>query len=247
MHEYQLDSIVRISKKILKKDLEVIVEIGARDCSETLAFHHYFPLAHIYSFECNPDTLAVCRDKVKDISHIYLIEKAITDKIGSILFFKIKNEGKDWNPGGSSLLLLEENIKVPQEEIIVECSTLDIEMKTQGVSAIDLIWMDIQGAELSALKGADNILLNISLIHTEVEFHNFYKNQPLFTDISAYLNDHGFHLLTFTSFGKYSGDAVFINNKIKHFRIPECLIIFYFRFIDIWVNKRRGLRKKIGI
>jgi hypothetical protein len=120
-------------------------------------------------------------------------------------------------------------------------------MKTRGVSAIDLIWMDIQGAELSALKGADNILQNISLIHTEVEFHNFYKNQPLFTDISAYLNDRGFHLLTFTSFGKYSGDAVFINNKIKHFRIPEWLIIFYFRFVDIWVDKRRGLRKRIGI
>ena len=44
--------------------VRVILEVGARDCAETLDFHRAYPDAAIYAFECNPATLPLCRRAV---------------------------------------------------------------------------------------------------------------------------------------------------------------------------------------
>lgn len=59
---------------------EVILEVGARDCTETLDFHSAYPDAAIFAFECNPATLPLCRRAVEGKSKIHLIEKAVTDQ-----------------------------------------------------------------------------------------------------------------------------------------------------------------------
>jgi hypothetical protein len=41
-------------------------------------------------------------------------------------------------------------------------------------------------------RGAEQILKNVLVIHTEVEFVPMYKNQPLFADIDAHLRERGF-------------------------------------------------------
>ena len=74
--------------------------------------------------------------------------------------------------------------------------------------------MDIQGAELMAIKGAENDLKKIKYIHLEVEFSEIYKNQPLFWEIKKYLNKNEFNLVTLTGVGGHSGDAVFVNSRI---------------------------------
>ena len=55
--------------------------------------------------------------------------------------------------------------------------------------------IDVQGGEMKVLRGATDLLLKASIIMTEVEFAPIYKNQPLFSDIDAFLREHGFFLL----------------------------------------------------
>jgi hypothetical protein len=74
--------------------------------------------------------------------------------------------------------------------------------------------MDIQGAELMALRGLEERIHDIDIIHTEVEFIEIYKDQPLALDIKKFMNEKGFILSYFTTFGHYSGDAVFINKSL---------------------------------
>lgn len=211
-----------------------IVELGARDCNETLALHQTYPTAKILSFECNPDKLPECRNRVKNIPQITLVEKAVSDKSGEISFYQIDTEKTetqwaDGNPGASSLLKASNNYpleKYIQKEVKVDCTTLAEELPRHNIKNVDVLWMDIQGSELNALKGLGDLLNNVAVIHTEVEFMAIYQNQPLFWDIKKYLNSRGFYVATFTSFDRnYSGDALFVNinqpgigiwNKLKY-------------------------------
>ncbi len=237
-HEKHLDSFCTIAKKYVKNSNPTIVEIGARDCSETLAFLNHFPSAKIFSFECNPDTLPLCKEKFSSHKNIILIEKAVTDKDGRITFLKIDKDNTrtihaDGNPGASSVFEANpdyEPEKYVQMPIGVESTRLDSFFRERNLDKVDLLWMDIQGSELSALSGAGDYLSKISIIHTEVEFFPIYKNQPLYRDIKKFLNQKGFKLLAFTTLGRYAGDAVFIKKDLcKKIAMPEFIIDGFYR------------------
>jgi len=223
MYQKQLDSFCKIAREYIK-NIDTIVEIGARDCDETIEFSKRFPLSLIYAFECNPDTLPICREKVKNNEKIHLIEKAVSDTTGIVTFYKI-DTGKtvtthpNGNPGASSLFKASGNYpleKYVQTEIKVNSTTLQDFIKENSIKSIDLLWMDIQGAELQALRGARENLGKIKIIHLEVEFFEIYKDQPLFEEIKKFLSENNFTFLTFTSRHKYSGDAIFVRNDIAN-------------------------------
>jgi FkbM family methyltransferase len=62
---------------------------------------------------------------------------------------------------------------------------------------IDFLKIDVQGAELDVLRGAEKLLPTTLVVQTEVEFLPMYENQPLFGDIDAHLRAAGFQLHTF--------------------------------------------------
>lgn len=202
-----------------KVEVKTLVELGARDCTETAAFSKSLPNARIYSFECNPQTLPLCRKTVSKLNNVTLIEKAVSDKNGTVTFYPIDPKQtttvwKDGNPGASSMFKASGKYpveKYKQTKITVPSVTLRSFMKEQLINSIDLMWIDIQGAELMALKGFGNKISDVSMIHTEVEFFEIYSGQPLFREIKRYLNSRGFLLIAFTSFEHYSADAVFVN------------------------------------
>lgn len=62
---------------------------------------------------------------------------------------------------------------------------------------LDMLKLDIQGAELMVLENATERLKSTLVIHTEVEFLQMYVGQPLFSDIERFLRQHGFVLHRF--------------------------------------------------
>ncbi|MBL8703291.1 MAG: FkbM family methyltransferase [Rhodospirillales bacterium] len=76
----------------------------------------------------------------------------------------------------------------------VDTVRLDDVPETAGV---DLIKIDIQGAELMALSNAPQRLASALVVQTEVEFVPMYKDQPLYGDIERLLRGHGFLLHRF--------------------------------------------------
>jgi hypothetical protein len=79
----------------------------------------------------------------------------------------------------------------------------------------NFLLMDLQGAELDALKGiSDELLKKIDYIYTEVEYIPLYTNQPLANDIIDYLEKKNFKFEKFFPEGpSRSGYAFFIKNK----------------------------------
>jgi hypothetical protein len=52
--------------------------------------------------------------------------------------------------------------------------------------------VDVQGAELDVFQGAQRLLRNVLVVHTEVEFVPMYREQPLFADVDRVLRESGF-------------------------------------------------------
>jgi FkbM family methyltransferase len=201
-------------------EVAMIFELGARDCEETLQFAATFPSAQVYAFECNPATLPICRERVREYSGIHLVEKAVSETDGSLTFFPIDQEKtvttwEDGNPGASSLYKASGKYPIEnyvQNEIVVQSTRLETFMAENGIDAIDIIWMDIQGAELQALKSLGHYVKGVKLFHLEVEFFEIYEGQPLFAEVASFLISKGFVLIGFTYKSAYAGDAIFASS-----------------------------------
>ena len=79
---------------------------------------------------------------------------------------------------------------------MVQCKTIDKVCKENNIHKIDLLKLDIQGSELDALCGADNLLKNgkIDLIYTEISIFPSYNNQGGLDKIISYLNKFSYNL-----------------------------------------------------
>jgi FkbM family methyltransferase len=92
----------------------------------------------------------------------------------------------------NTLLDLEVNQKIQ-----CQVRTLDNIMEEIGWSElIDLLKLDVQGAELMALRGAEKTLRRTKMIFTEVSFCRLYEGAPVFQEVYDYLHCQGFKLLT---------------------------------------------------
>ncbi len=85
-------------------------------------------------------------------------------------------------------------VLTPARVAEVEVRTLDGWAAEAGVDRVDVLKLDVQGAELEVLQGAERLLPTVRLIEAEVSFNPMYLGQPLFGDIDAFLRSHGFRL-----------------------------------------------------
>ena len=77
----------------------------------------------------------------------------------------------------------------------VQTVALDAYLPAVGIHQVDFLELDTQGTELEILQGAEKFLASsIVGIKVEVEFSPIYQNQPLFSDVDAYLRQFGFML-----------------------------------------------------
>lgn len=66
------------------------------------------------------------------------------------------------------------------------------------IEGIDYLKLDVQGSELSILQNAGDRLKHTLVIHLEVQFIPFYKDQPMFAELDQLLRREGYYLHTFT-------------------------------------------------
>lgn len=204
---------------------ECILELGARDCAETIALSHCWPESKVFAFECNPATLPACRDRVSGHPRIDLIEMAVADESGPLPFFQIDQERTettwaDGNPGASSLYRATGRYpreRYVQRAISVVAIRLDEFLAERGIRHIGLLWMDIQGAELQALRSLGARIANVDVIFTEVSFFPIYEGTPRFRAIHRHLKQSGFKLVKVADADRYQGNVIYIRTDL----IPE--------------------------
>lgn len=123
-------------------------------------------------------------------------------------------------------------VEVNQREVIT--STLD---SLQDIPhGVDFINLDVQGAELEALKGAKRILGDVSWIYTEINRKHVYQSCPLVKEIDEFLRTQGFRrVATRWAFGEDWGDALY--SRKRNFR--KWLLFLFSENVDNVLMKIR--------
>ena len=70
------------------------------------------------------------------------------------------------------------------------------------IAGIDFLKIDVQGAELDVLRGAQRHLKDTAVIQVEAELVPMYEGQPLFADVDTFLRSQGFLLHTMGALGR---------------------------------------------
>ncbi len=200
-------------------EIKVILDLGSRDLVQSIDLSKIYKNAKIYAFECNPQSYQLCLSLSKNFQNINVICKAVHKVDGKCNFYPIDTE-RSKNVGASSLFVSSGKYdrieELPQIKMRVSCTRLDTWSKKNNINKIDMIWMDLQGAELLALHGLGGILKSVKVIHTEVIYQGIYNGQVLFEELNDFLLKNGFGLIkNDTVCNKWWGNAVYINRIIN--------------------------------
>lgn len=173
----------------VEKQPRVLLDIGSHNLDQSIVFAEIFPNTRIIAVEPNPVQYKICLDKASKYKNIEVHNFAISDVGGTADFWVV-----DGNPGGSSLL---EPISVPYStnkwtKISVECVRLDDLLKKIGVNEVDVVWIDVQGHELSALKSLGSLINSVKAIHTEACPNPYYKGHTPQSELEEFLNQNNF-------------------------------------------------------
>lgn len=218
--------VTRLANFLRKRNGDVetfgsVFDIGSRDAHQAIELAGLFPNAQVVAIECNPATLELCRKNVAGHPRVRLVEKAIHSYTGRCRFHPIDTtrtvtSWPDGNPGASSLFLSTGDYpaeRYVQDTIELDCIRLDALCGELGIDVIDLIWLDLQGAELLALQSAGGLLEKTRYIYTEVSHRPLYQGQCLFDDIDAFLKSNGFRCCTKVNRNNWQQDLIYENTR----------------------------------
>ncbi|KAA2239906.1 FkbM family methyltransferase [Chitinophaga agrisoli] len=175
--------------------LNMIIDAGANQGQFAIAASHYYPHAHIHSFEPLPDVYRTLQQNTRKISGISTYNLALGSSSGCLAFYR-----NAYTHASSALQVSElQKHMVPQtacaDEITVPVKRLDDLLPTIPFDAPVLLKMDVQGFEKEVLKGAAHSLRHIDYLLFETSFEPMYDGEPLFDEMHNFVKDLGFDLI----------------------------------------------------
>ncbi len=217
---WTFDFIRFISDYINFDEIKTIFDIGSRDCLQSLELNKFFPEANIWAFEACPSLIDGCRiNASRGNGKINVVPKACSDQNGKISFNVVTNG----NIGASSILKTTNVGRAAdwhQAEEIVDAIRLDNFCDENNIENVDMLWVDVQGAEKIVFDGLGEKLKNVKVINTEVGMHNLYQGSILGDELDEYMKNIGF-----TNMVTYYLDTPLTPEEIK-LRTDEVEIIY---------------------
>ncbi len=198
----------------------VILHAGAHYGEETKELALCWPFGKVMGFEPNPRAFGFSLTNTAFLKNLELYPYALYDREGIEPFYICHGTGGDSYDfeHSSSLLWPSEAMAWHYRgpTIHVECVTLDEWCASKEIEHVDFLRLDLQGAELQALKEAYKILKTIKVIHVETNFFLFRIGTTLYPELREFLEEVGFTLLSHWYREGLTGSAIFINNHFYH-------------------------------
>lgn len=176
----------------------IILDVGAYDGHVSLVFRRLFPTATIYSFEPFIDSFRQLWVSTAPDPNIHAFNFGLSNTSGRAPFHE------NARPETNSLFSTDAagpqtwaaGILETKDVVQAEFKTIDLVMAELGIPRIDILKLDVQGAEYLVMEGAAAACERglINLIYTEIITQPTYVNQKRFDESMSVFYGKGFDL-----------------------------------------------------
>ncbi|MBJ7354146.1 MAG: FkbM family methyltransferase [Thermoleophilaceae bacterium] len=175
------------------KEFATVLDVGGHHGQFTLFALERFPRAKVITFEPQAEGVEKIRSAIAGDPRVTIQNYALSDSVGTAELHISKRSDS------SSLLSIGEGqtTAYPGTE---EATTEEIALQTldnlvaEPLEGPVLLKIDVQGAELSVLRGAEKTLQSIDSIFVECSFVELYEGQALANEVIEFLAARGFRI-----------------------------------------------------
>lgn len=187
-----------------------ILHVGAHECEEIVEYEKYLTRDKILWIEALPDKVKLCSDNYPGL----LIRHAVVSDTIETVKFNVSN-----NMQSSSILELGLHKYFHPEIHYIGYYVFETQLLKNILCDYNIDYnflnLDIQGAELKALKGMELYLSKVDYLYTEVNSDYIYKGCALISELDEYLKKFDFRRVETEWSGENRwGDAFYIRNSL---------------------------------
>lgn len=188
----------------LSSPIRSIIEVGSRDGFNAVELAQRLN-SPVIAFECDPQQFPVVRKNIDQLGPAgsMAFEVALSDRDSEETFWAADPE-KYTNLGTGSFFQVNfgnrprSDIDSGREPIQRPIRVTARRFDSLGLSAPDLLVMDVQGAEIQVLSGFGPLLSQCRYIICEAERVPSYKGGKPFSKLNGFLKNNGFRMLSCT-------------------------------------------------
>lgn len=172
----------------------VVLDIGAHEGKWTKMFKTVFTDTRVHMFEANNEHKETLSKLVNQPmfrgNTSFSIQLLSAYEAQNVKYYKAR---QGCNTGNS--VYKENSVHFDEgkfEVVDLRPVTLDSAIAEMGFNEVNLIKIDVQGAELDVLHGAHTTLQKTEFVLLEVQLINYNHQAPVFFDVLRYMDDIGF-------------------------------------------------------
>jgi len=170
---------------------DIVIDVGAHVGTFTVnAAKLVGDKGLVVAIEPEPSNLALLQRNIdsQNLNNVKVIRKAVWDKAAKLWLYLSKHSG------------LHSLCYASGDRVEVEAESLDNIVSKLGLSQVDFVKIDVEGAEIEVLKGAERILAPPGIKLSIAAYHAMPDGQPELPVLVSYLASRQFRTHVYTIF-----------------------------------------------
>lgn len=177
---------------------DAVIDVGANNGDTCVEWLKRFPNATVFGFEPQVEYAPIINEKTRRWKDRFVLFQVAASSEPGETTFHVHSD----HPSSSSLLPATATAVALMpftgrtNEISVRTDTLDRVLSNHGRRFTEAVLkLDVQGHELSVLRGATETLKAVRFVVAEVNLQPLYEGQPSFSDLNELLARRGFRFV----------------------------------------------------